>query len=203
MNTISTQQAAGRSPESMAHWLALSLDHVGRGMLLVGNDAVVLHANRQALQALDGDFPLQLNGGRLTAAQPRDAELLDAALCGAFRRGLRRLVALDDGAVPVAVLPLGAEGGSTALVSLPRAPRTRDLALQSFARQYGLTEAETAVLEGLVSGEAPAEIAQRKQVRLSTVRTQIGQLRLKTGTSSIRTLLGRIAALPPMICVLQ
>ena len=38
---------------------------------------------------------------------------------------------------------------------------------------------------------------------LSTVRTQIGRLRLKTGAHSIRELLERMAALPPMMAVVQ
>jgi DNA-binding CsgD family transcriptional regulator len=203
MEAVLMQPSAGCSPEVMVRGLALSLDHVGRGMVLLGSEAVVLHANRQAHQALQGAFPLRLHQGRLTATQLGDAELLETALRGAFNRGLRRLVTLGAGAVSVAVLPLGADGAPMALVSLPRAPRTLDLALQAFARQQGLTEAETAVLEGLVAGESPAEIAERKQVRLSTVRTQIGQVRLKTGTTSIRTLVDRVAALPPMIAVLQ
>jgi hypothetical protein len=35
------------------------------------------------------------------------------------------------------------------------------------------------------------------------VRTQIGQLRSKTGTGSIRQLLDRVACLPPMMAALQ
>jgi DNA-binding CsgD family transcriptional regulator len=192
----------------MARWLSLSLDHVGRGMLLVGEGACVLHANRLArvtMDTPDEPYPLHIVGGRLRPRCTRDAAALDTAIDGAVRRGLRRLVCLADGALPVAVLPLEAEGLSAALLSLPREaqPRTRDLALQGFARQHGLTEAETAVLEALVAGDMPTEIARRKGVCLSTVRTQISQLRHKTGTRSIRALVERVAGLPPMMAVVQ
>ena len=41
-------------PHGLAHWLTLSLDHVGRGMLLVTQGGHVLHANRLARCALSG-----------------------------------------------------------------------------------------------------------------------------------------------------
>jgi DNA-binding CsgD family transcriptional regulator len=194
-----------REPGVMARWLSLSLDHVGRGMLLVGEGGRVLHANRLARLALDDRHPLHLVGGRLTGRHPRDAAALDAALEGAVRRNLRRLLCLAEGTVPVAVLPLEAEGASAALLSLPREAQSqsRDLALQGFARQHGLTEAEAGVLEALAAGDAPVEIARRKGVCLSTVRTQINQVRHKTGTRSIRALVERVAALPPMMAVVQ
>ena len=59
------------------------------------------------------------------------------------------------------------------------------------------------VLEALLAGRRPGDIAQAKGVKLSTVRTQIGQLRLKCGAHSIRELLDRVAALPPMMAVVQ
>lgn len=198
-----------RDPGVMARWLSLSLDHVGRGMLLVGEGARVLHANRLARLAMDTPdgpaYPLHVVDGRLRPRCARDTAALDTAIDGAVRRGLRRLVCLAEGALPVAVLPLEAEGLSAALLSLPREAQaqTRDLALHGFARQHGLTEAETAVLEALATGDMPTEIARRKGVCLSTVRTQISQLRHKTGTRSIRALVERVAGLPPMMAVVQ
>jgi DNA-binding CsgD family transcriptional regulator len=105
--------------------------------------------------------------------------------------------------VTVAVLPLDAEGGGAALVSLEQPRRTQDLAVQCYARQHGLTAAETAVLEALIDGLTPSGVARSKRVAVSTVRTQIGQLRLKTGSRSIRHLLDRVAGLPPMMSVVQ
>jgi DNA-binding NarL/FixJ family response regulator len=115
---------------------------------------------------------------------------------------------LGEGAnrVTVAVLPIDDEGGGAALVSLEqprRTQRTQDLAVQCYARQHSLTGAETAVLEALLDGQTPNDVARAKQVAVSTVRTQIGQLRLKTGTRSIRQLLDRVGGLPPMMVVVQ
>jgi DNA-binding CsgD family transcriptional regulator len=40
-------------------------------------------------------------------------------------------------------------------------------------------------------------------VAISTVRTQIGNLRLKTGAQSIRALVRQVAVLPPLMCALR
>jgi DNA-binding CsgD family transcriptional regulator len=211
MMSMQTHHAAARAEPrpadgtALAHWLSQTLDHVGRGMLLLTEGAHVLHANRLARQALGPAHPLQIQDGRLRARAGRDAAALAEALEAAMRRGLRRLLTLGEPGqrVTVAVLPIDGEGGGGALVSLPQPCRALDLAVQCYARQHGCTSAETVVLEALLAGQPPSAIARTKQVALSTVRTQIGQLRLKTGAHSIRDLLDRVGALPPMMAVVQ
>jgi DNA-binding CsgD family transcriptional regulator len=207
-----TQQAALASQlladehSALARWLSQTLDHVGRGMLLVSTGGRVLHANRLARQALDGPHPLRMDQGRLRASSTQDTQTLMDALDAAMQRGLRRMLQLSQGggaSITVAVLPLDAQGDGAALVSLPQAGRAQDLAVHSFARQHGFSSAETQVLEALLCGRRPGDIANAKGVKLSTVRTQIGQLRLKCGAHSIRELLDRVAALPPMMAVVQ
>jgi DNA-binding CsgD family transcriptional regulator len=75
------------------------------------------------------------------------------------------------------------------------------LSVDAYARSHGLTLAEARVLERLASGEAPCQAAQVLGVAISTVRTQIGQIRQKTGARSIRALLREIATLPPLMGV--
>ncbi len=183
--------------------LLRSLDHVGRGMLLVGTGGRVLHANRLASQTLDDSHPLEIGHGRLRARNPDDAQSLCDALQAAMQRDMRQLLNLGQGSnrASVAVLPIDGEGGGAALVSLEQPSRKQDLAVQCYARQHGLTGAETAVLEALLEGLSPSAVARAKYVALSTVRTQISQLRLKTGARSIRQLLDRVAGLPPMLGV--
>ena len=247
--------ASGGRDAALAHWLTLSLDHVGRGMLLVGPGGQLLHANRLARSALAGGTPaLHMDEqGRLCARNARDDKLLTEAIDAALNKGLRRMLTLgrsapaaaavasngvsishgnsnsktagsSSGSTPaftpacspitVAVLPipactagpadgLGHAAGNVVLISLPQTSRSKDLAVQNFAREHGCTSAETVVLEALLAGQTPEAIAQNKQVQLCTVRTQIGQLRLKTGSHTIRELLDRVAALPPMMVVVQ
>ena len=219
----SIQGSTHASPPTapLARWLAPALEHVGRGMLLVTQTGRVLHANRLAQAALeDASMPLLIEHGHLRGRTSAESLPLAEALASAGLRGLRRLLTLGTGArgLTIAVLPLDAAAvGSEAddedddapravLVSLPqsrKATQMQDLALSCFARQCGFTAAETVVLQALVEGRMPSDIARAKGVQLSTVRTQIGQLRVKTGARSIRDLLERVATLPPMMAVLQ
>jgi DNA-binding CsgD family transcriptional regulator len=217
-NTGNATQAASL----LARWLAQALDQVGRGMLLVTETGRVLHANRLARADLEGsEAALVLEHGHLRGRTAAEALPLAEALANAGLRGLRRLLTLGAGPRPmtVAVLPLdasheggvafddrGGDGPRAVLVSLPQsrqAAQVQDLSLSCYARQHGFTAAETAVLQALLEGRMPSEIARAKGVQLSTVRTQIGQLRVKTGARSIRDLLDRVATLPPMMAVLQ
>ena len=224
---------AATSAAALAYWLTLSLDHVGRGMLLVTQGGHVLHANRLARSLLTGTgntgCALQLRDGRLQASNARENKLLAEAISDALHKGLRRMLTLgrsqraatNDGGVveaggglfTLAVLPIhsgapgpsGTPGGDSpaVLISLPQPSRKQDLAVQCWARQQGLTEAETAVLEALLEGHAPPAIARDKKVKLCTVRSHIGKLRAKTESHTIRELLDRVAALPPMMVVVQ
>jgi DNA-binding CsgD family transcriptional regulator len=72
-----------------------------------------------------------------------------------------------------------------------------------FARSRGLTPAESEVLKLLCLGHEPAAIAARQQVAISTIRTQIGSIRAKTGVASIRELVQRVAVLPPVLGALR
>jgi DNA-binding CsgD family transcriptional regulator len=205
------------SDNLLARALARSLDHVGRGVMLVGSAGKLLFANRLARAALKPQYPLQIEGACLRGRRGADDAQLTAAIDAALQRGLRRMVTLgrrrscSAGEIPgetvnltVSVVPVdGFDGGRAVMVSLPQPCRTFDLAIQVFSLQQGFTIAERAVLEALLAGQTPSAIARAKGVALSTVRTQIGQLRNKSGTHSIQELVDRIWALPPMMGLMQ
>jgi DNA-binding CsgD family transcriptional regulator len=190
-----------RSEHGMAHWLRCMLDEIDYGMVLLDGTGHVLHANHAAHAELGGEHPLRLVGRELGAQQAPDADELGAALEGA-RLGLRRLLMLGPAQrrVSVSVVPL--TQGVTLLVLGKRQVCER-LSVQGFARGMGLTPAETRVLEALCAGLRPREIAQRQGVAVSTVRTQIGSVRAKTGVASIRELVRQVAVLPPMVGALK
>jgi DNA-binding CsgD family transcriptional regulator len=186
-------------------WLALMLDEVGHGMLLLGEGARVLHANHIARAELGAPHPLQLADGQLRARQWHDETALFAALSAAGR-GLRRLLTVGSGdqRASLAVVPLGVgDGPARVLVSLGRQRLSHQLTLECFARSHGLTGAETRVLEQLCAGTEPQRIAALHGVEISTVRTQITCIRQKTGAGDITGLLMRVARLPPIVSALR
>ena len=190
-----------------SRWLALMLDEIDYGMVLIGEGGQVLHVNHAARAELDVDHPLQLNGRELHTRLPQDTTPLHDALQAAGR-GLRRLVTLGEREHPLsmAVVPLGAlsTGAPQAtLLLLGKRRVCESLSVQWFARTNALTPAETRVLEALCQGLDPREVADRNGVGLATVRTQIGSIRATTGTESIRDLVRRVAVLPPMVSSLR
>lgn len=207
-----------RSGGQFSQWLTRMLDEIDYGMLLVSADAQVLYVNHAARHELDGNHPLQLLGHSLRAHRSQDMEPLYDALAAA-QRGLRRLLTLGEGAarVSVSVVPLpsadaepgrdaGAGNGGfgqTTLLVLGKRQMCAQLSVQGFARSVSLTPTESRVLELLCGGVRPTDIATRQGVAVSTVRTQIGSIRGKTGAASIRELVRQVALLPPLVGALR
>ena len=211
----SPRRPVALSPLNMDHhepgptqrWLTCMLDEVDYGMLLVTGERHLAHANKAARRDLDAQHPLQLLGQELRARLAQDVAQLHIALHEATHQGRRRLLRLGEGTArcSVAVIPLpeGADGTRPVLLLMGRHQVCETLSVENFARAHGLTIAETQVLKGLASGLLPQNVAQRHGVALSTVRTQIGSIRAKTGAQSIRSLLAQVAQLPPMLSVLH
>ena len=206
-STIGLLPAAIRRATAAPHWFALMLDEIDYGMLLLADDSVVLHANHVARAELDAEHPLQLLGAELRVRRPQDVAPLREAITAARQRGLRRLLTMGQGAerISVSVVPLPAAAGDEALTLLVFGKRRMCEALSAhwFAREHGLTSAESRVLAALCEGEPPMKIAAAQGVAISTVRSQIGAIRAKTGAPSIRALVRQIAVLPPLVGALR
>ncbi|MBQ0960290.1 helix-turn-helix transcriptional regulator [Ideonella sp. 4Y11] len=199
---------------ALAILLAQVLDEIDYGVLLLADARQVLHVNHAARGELGQTHPLQLLGGELRARHSKDVAALHDAVHDAVTRGLRRLLTLGDGAqrINVSVIPLGWPGWSAvgrgdtsvgALLMLGRREVCGELSIHGYARAHGLSEGEERVLRALCDGLTPNEIAERHQVKIATVRTQIACIRAKTDTPGIRELVQAVAVLPPMMGVLR
>jgi len=197
-----------RAPAQSQRRLAQVIDEVDYGLLLLTPEGRVCHANRAARREFERGHPLMLIGDELHAGYPHDAQLLQDALHGAAQRGLRRLLKLGDAAerVTVAVVPLAELPNDTTrgvLLVMGKRQVCEELTVEWFARAHNLTLAETTVVKGLCADLTPLEIAQRQGVGLATIRTQIGSIRAKTHSNSIRALVRQVAMLPPLVSALQ
>ncbi|MCK6434971.1 MAG: helix-turn-helix transcriptional regulator [Aquabacterium sp.] len=184
------------------------VDEIDYGLLLLADDAHVAYVNRAARRELEGHHPLQLVGRELRARHGHDAAPLRDAVRSASQRGLRRLLRLGEGAerVTLAVVPLPVQPGEdlhAVMLVLGKRQVCEELTVEWFARAHGLTLAETAVVKGLCADLTPQEIALRQGVGLATIRTQIGSVRAKTGSASIRALVRQVAMLPPLLGALH
>ena len=180
---VGPERRTGDAP--MARWLARMLDEMDHGMLLITPNGALRHAN-----------------GHVHAPHNDQHGVFNEVLADAGR-GRRRLVTLGDKGSPlsVAAVPMGSdidEAETLILLVLGRRQSCETLTVDFFARTQGLTGAEAKVLQALCDGLRPKEAARRFGVAVSTIRTQISSIRTKTQTTSIRDLVSRVTALPPI-----
>jgi DNA-binding CsgD family transcriptional regulator len=186
---------------------AFLLDQIDYGLLLVADDQAVRYANQAAREALVNEHPLVIRHGSLRALRPQDAAALHKAL-SASAKGLRSLLLLGTGdrCASVAVVPMHSPNAldrGESLVLFGKRSVWGDLAAQLFARLNGLTNAEEQVLNLLCIGAPPTEAARQLGVAVSTVRSHISSIRLKTGAGSIGDVLRKVAVLPPLTSALR
>ena len=188
-------------------WLAGALDELDYGIVVLFEGTSIVHINDAAQVELDDLHPLQRVGNELRARLARDVAPLQEAVSAAATRGMRRLLTVGDEThrTSVSVVPLeSANAGPRAvLMVLGKREMCESLSVQGFARIHHLTGAEVRVLKELCSGVPPAQIAALLGVAISTVRSQIGSMRAKTGAESIRALVRQVAVLPPVKGVLR
>ena len=154
--------------------------------------------------------------GCVAARRPADVEQLRHTL-ERTRAGVRGLLSLGvgDQTCAVAVVPLCAPVVDSATTfaaygAEPVAPTCHALLVFAkqqlcdsstvalFARERGLTSAEGQVLAQVCRGLRPSEIANHHGVQISTVRTQLRNIRLKTCCDTIGEVIQKVSVLPPM-----
>lgn len=194
------QGDAGRLDAAFAWRL---LDEIDYGMLLVSPIGTLLHANHLGRHELSRCRFLRVQRGMISGASAEQTqEVLRGVQCAA--QGRRQMLTLRSGqdTLPVASVPVchpfESESASVLLI-LGRQTDTRNLAVTFYSRINGLTPAEESVLKSLCDGMDVHEIATAKRVSECTVRTQLRMLRDKTGVGSMRLLVQRVAALPPLV----
>ena len=224
MHNLGAGVAAVRPAEySETGVLKLVLNQVDYGLVVVDADSRQFQfANSAGLAALEGrsgtdganrvDSGLRLTHGQVTTCRSNQSEQLRQVL-QRTKTGLRGLLSLGDSqqASAIAVVPLAlptaSEGVAGAPASIPRHFALLVLAKQQlcdnstmalFARERGLTSAEGQVLAQVCKGLRPAQIADQHGVQISTVRTQLRSIRMKTCSETIRELVQKVSVLPPM-----
>ncbi|MCX7227620.1 MAG: helix-turn-helix transcriptional regulator [Burkholderiales bacterium] len=185
-------------PPALLHQLVDALDF---GVMLLETDGRVRYANRPARVALGANDVLGLTEDRLTLHGPQQQRAFLRALAEVADDRPRMLCL--GGGVPGTKLALvrwrrEADGSAVLLATLQTGERQHWPALRAYARERRLTEGETDVMQQLVLGDRPPQIAARRGSSEGTVRSQIKSLLEKTGTHSMRELVVEALHLPPM-----
>lgn len=173
--------------------LAELLDQISCGVALVNADGNVIIINEAAERIVEAADGLSYGNGRLAAAsRQNDTALNDAvATATAGKGGGSLLIKRPSGAraYPAFILPLPRAG----LVKWSRAPvaailisdpeSTMEPHVRAAARLYGLSPAETTVAVEVSRGLGRTNVAAKLGISGHTVKTHLGRIFAKTGTS--------------------
>lgn len=207
-NTMPGEAPAPAPAQGLESSLLLRMmDEVDHGMIVIDAHCQLRHANHLARHALAQSKFIACHGQMLMGSKTAYTQQIDQALKHALK-GHRQLISLKDGdaELTLALVPLSHALESdtpTVLVMMSRQSACENLAVRMYARAHSLSPSEEQVLIALCKGITIPEIAKEHRVALSTVRTQIKALRLKTGSTSIRMILLRVNSLPPVMSALR
>ena len=167
------------------------------GYIVTDASARVLYSNATAERILSSRDGLCCRKGVLCASRPAETSKLRELIAAAALRfdylGGDMRVARAEGATPWAMLVLPDSepfsgfagnrcGSALAMVRVVDLERRTNAPEARMTALFGLSGAEAAIAVGLMEGGCPEEIAERRNLRITTVRTHIRSIYLKTGT---------------------
>jgi PAS domain-containing protein len=190
-----------------------ALDQLQFGVVIADATGRVLLVNRAAQEMTAAKDGLLLCGGRLTAAQPKEATILLRYIGDAVETATRRKgegggslsIARPSGRRPFAlsIAPLSPDGALAAQHQAPAAlilitdlGRRPQVLGRRLVELFGLSPAEACLAVGLVAGKRLEDIAEERSVRMPTLRTQMRSILDKTGTDRQADLIRLIVGLP-------
>jgi DNA-binding CsgD family transcriptional regulator len=177
--------------------LAEVIDSLSLGVFVIGEGGAIVHANAQARVILASNDVLCAVSGRLMATDPRSSPVLrDAIIAATLGDAGGALPLTSRGGVRhvIQVLPLRASGRCAAVVFVARATFETSSCPDLIRRAYRLTPTELRVLFAIVEFGGVPEVATALGIANSTVRTHVGHLFSKTGTSRQADLVKIVAA---------
>ena len=173
-----------------------AVDLLQAGVLFVDRDCRIIHANRVAQAMLQEGSPIQSVRGELRTHLPQTTAALEKAVAVSVESAIGRsgigvpLLRPDGHPAHAHVLPLMsgdirsrlAPAASAALFVTVHG-KGADPPAEAIAAVFDLTPAEIRVVQRLLAGRTPAEIADELDLALPTVRTHLARIFAKTGTS--------------------
>jgi len=195
--------------------LAAVLDNFALGVIVVSDGNQILFANRTALTMFANGHPVRSLNGRLST---RDSEAIDRlyeaialvrhgqSATGAGGFGVALKGALGERALayvfPLACRDPGARlGPPTAAVLVTSAVVRPTGSVAAVARCFGLTPAESRVVERLVAGATLVDAAADLGIADTTAKTHLSHIFSKTGVGRQADLIALIHRVAPPVLV--
>ena len=185
------QLVAGSRAEKLGYHGAF--DMLGHGVLVLDAQSRLQHANTIADEMLVQGTTLRSTDGSIGLAHPAQEQqfrrLFASCVTQTLGAGGRLNIDIDGRPLSILVAPLrGAITGfafpyGKVLVIITDPHRLQDRRAQVLQRRFGLTPAETAMAIEIAKGDGRAAAAARRNITLSTARTQLSAIFAKTGTT--------------------
>jgi DNA-binding CsgD family transcriptional regulator len=187
-----------------------AFDWLSDGVLLIGQDGLVLFANSSAQAFARRGDGIRIVRGRIEFSLSSAAGSYDRALAAVQRlkEGLDNLLPAEDFHVPgpvgiasyvVSVRPMPAavdrtrHANAVALVFMrPISKNPEGLLLARVA--FSLTDAEADLARALVEGTSLKLYASRKRLSMNTIYTHLRHIKAKTGSQRMPELVGKLSA---------
>jgi DNA-binding CsgD family transcriptional regulator len=176
-----------------------TLDGISAGMFLVDATGRIVHANAAGHVLLKGACVLRAEGGRLMVNDPQAHQTLTetfaTAANGDAAIGIKGvavpLVARDEGSYVAHVLPLtsgarrqaGMNYAAAAALFVHKAALDTPSPPEAIAKAYKLTPTELRVLLAIVEVGGVPQVAEALGIAETTVKTHLGHIYEKTGSS--------------------
>ena len=186
------------------------LDIVGLVAIVVRHDLRIVQVNEAGETILRRSLGLHSRNGLLTARGEDDTKRLAAAVASAtapFAPNTAALTVERKGggasaplpAYHIVVTPMPCAGTSSRALVLFRDPDLEQPSLASRVQAlFGLTATEADLAVALAEGASVAQIASRRAVRESTVRSQLKGLAAKMNCNRQSEIVAVVAKLPPL-----
>jgi DNA-binding CsgD family transcriptional regulator len=184
-----------------------AIDALALPMLIVDAGSRIIHSNSHAEALLRNSGISGINGlhSRLSAIQPADNQILTTLIVQATAKPAQGgATFLCNTTLQVFVTPLPANSqfaaewqAKLALIVIQESGKTI-CSLPLLGKLYHLSPAELNLAAALLAGKSSTAYAEESGVKSSTVRTQINNLFLKTGTNKQADLLAVLSRGPPL-----
>jgi len=193
---------------TLSEALRATLDNIAVGVIIVGGDSRILHANQTARRMLNARSPIVSLGGRVGALRADLTDELRQALAQVIqsphcKSGISLpLVNRDMTAATAHVVPLSLRDAPCgfATIFVASASSSSSVDLSTVGRIFRLTPAESRLLKYLVAGTTITEAAAALAVSEATARTHQSHIYSKLGVSRWTDLMILIGRLLPPIC---
>jgi DNA-binding CsgD family transcriptional regulator len=186
---------------------AAALNALAIGIAVCDAAGYVVFANTAAreLSRRGAGITIGRRGKRVSGRVPSEtrdlARLIENAAGG--RGGVVRLTGENGTVLPVLVTPLvdrdnGPHPAGYALVAV-RAPAGEPSATAAmFAELFQLSPTQAAIALSIFNGNSPEDIARERGIKISTLRTHLAQIFVRTGTDTQRDLVRLLGSIPPL-----